>query len=106
VHLIPRFGGKRLDTITTEDVQRLKSHLRERAPKTVNNVLTVLNVLLNAEGNRASAGPGGLKLRVRTSMIRLSSRTDEDRSDILSIALFPRNPTAGSRREPSRVRRA
>jgi integrase len=30
----------------SEDVQRLKSHLRDRAPKTVNNVLTVLNMLL------------------------------------------------------------
>src|SRR5262249_50591070 len=30
----------------TEDVQRLKSHLSNRAPKTVNNVLVVLNVLL------------------------------------------------------------
>ena len=46
VHLLPRFGTKRLDAITNEDVQRLKHHLRDRAPKTVNNVLTVLNVLL------------------------------------------------------------
>lgn len=46
VHLIPMLGSKRLDAITTEDVQRLKSHLSERAPKTVNNVLTVLSVLL------------------------------------------------------------
>jgi integrase len=38
--------GKRLDAITNEDIQRLKHHLRERAPKTVNNVLTVLSVLL------------------------------------------------------------
>jgi integrase len=35
-----------LDAITTEDVQRLKNQLRDRAPKTVNNVLTVLNMLL------------------------------------------------------------
>src|SRR5262245_25338988 len=46
VHLIPLLGARRLDTITTEDVQRLKHRLRDRAPKTVNNVLTVLNVLL------------------------------------------------------------
>jgi len=46
VHLIPRFGGKPLDAITTEDVQRLKSALRTKAPKTVNNVLTTLNTLL------------------------------------------------------------
>jgi integrase len=46
VHLVPLFGPKLMDAITTEDVQRLKSYLRDRAPKTVNNVLTVLNMLL------------------------------------------------------------
>lgn len=46
VHLIPPLGSKRLDAITTEDVQQLKRHLHDRSPKTVNNVLTVLNVLL------------------------------------------------------------
>jgi len=46
VHLVPLLGTKRLDAITSEDVQRLKHRLRNRAPKTVNNVLTVLNVLL------------------------------------------------------------
>ena len=40
------FGDKRLDEISTEDVQRLKGALTERAPKTVNNVLTVLTVVL------------------------------------------------------------
>lgn len=45
-HLIPMFGQKRLDAIANEDVQRLKGHLADRAPKTVNNVLTVLNTLL------------------------------------------------------------
>ena len=43
---MPVLGTKRLDAIMTEDVQLLKSHLKHRAPKTVNNVLTVLNVLL------------------------------------------------------------
>lgn len=46
VHLIPLLGSKKLDAITTEHVQDVKRHLRERAPKTVNNVLTVLNMLL------------------------------------------------------------
>jgi integrase len=45
-HLVPLLGGKKLDAITSEDVQRLKAHLSDKAPKTVNNVLTVLNVLL------------------------------------------------------------
>src|SRR5438105_770011 len=46
VHLVPAFGMKRMEEITNEDVQQLKHRLRERAPKTVNNVLTVLSVLL------------------------------------------------------------
>ena len=46
VHLIPQLGSKRLDVITTEDVQHLKRHLHDRSPKTVNNILTVLSVLL------------------------------------------------------------
>lgn len=46
VHLVPHLGDKRLDAITTEDVQRLKSTLSERSPKTVNNILTVLSVVL------------------------------------------------------------
>jgi len=46
VHLVPRLGMKKLGAITNEDVQRLKVHLQHRAPKTVNNVLTVLNTLL------------------------------------------------------------
>jgi integrase len=45
-HLIPALGPKRLDAITNEQVQRLKLGLAKRAPKTVNNVLTVLSVLL------------------------------------------------------------
>ena len=43
VHLIPQLGTKRLDAITTEDVQRLKHALKDKAIRTVNNVLTVLN---------------------------------------------------------------
>ncbi len=46
VHLIPAFGARRLDAISSEDVACLKSRLVAKAPKTVNNVLTVLNVLL------------------------------------------------------------
>ena len=46
VHLVPAFGAKKLDAISTEDVQRLMVALVKRSPKTVNNVLTVLNVVL------------------------------------------------------------
>lgn len=46
VHLLPQFGDTPLNTIGTEDVQRLKSAMGAKAPKTVNNVLTVLSVML------------------------------------------------------------
>jgi integrase len=45
-HLIPAFGHLRLDAITTEDIQRLKLALAERAPKTLNNILAVFNTIL------------------------------------------------------------
>lgn len=46
VHLKPALGRKRLDAISNEDVQRLKLAMGRKAAKTINNVLTVLNVLL------------------------------------------------------------
>ena len=46
LYLIPAFGRKRLDAIKSEDVQRLKAQLEFKSPKTVNNVLAVLSVLL------------------------------------------------------------
>ncbi len=46
VHIVPLLGKRKLDEITDEDVQGLKARMAERAPKTVNNTLTVLNTLL------------------------------------------------------------
>jgi hypothetical protein len=46
VHLVASLGEKGLDAIATEDVQMLKVALGSRSAKTVNNVLTVLSVLL------------------------------------------------------------
>ena len=46
VHLMPALGHRKLDTIKSEDVQQLKRRLSTKAAKTVNNILTVLNVLL------------------------------------------------------------
>jgi integrase len=46
VYLVPFLGRKRLDAISNEDVQRLKQSMQVKAPKTVNNVLAVLSVLL------------------------------------------------------------
>src|SRR5262245_48481936 len=46
VHLVPLLGTQQLNAISNEDVQRVKRQLRQRSAKTVNNVLTVLSVLL------------------------------------------------------------
>ena len=46
VHLVPALGAKRLDAITTEQVQQLKKSLGARSSKAVNNILTTLNVML------------------------------------------------------------
>jgi integrase len=46
VHLIPALGAKALNAISNEDVQQLKHRLLRKAPKTVNNILTVLNMML------------------------------------------------------------
>ena len=45
-HLIPELGSRTLGTISNEQVQRLKLRLHDKSPKTINNVLSVLNVLL------------------------------------------------------------
>ncbi len=46
VHLLPALGDRKLDAIATRDVERLKFALREKSPKTVHNILTVLSKLL------------------------------------------------------------
>jgi integrase len=45
-HLVPILGAKKLDEITNEQVQKVKLALTHRSAKTVNNVLTMLSVLL------------------------------------------------------------
>jgi len=45
-HLRGPFGAMRLDEISTENVQTLKAALTKKAPKTVNNILTVLGTML------------------------------------------------------------
>ncbi len=57
-HLKPRLGKKKLDAITDADVQKLKAELIDRSPRTVNNILTVLNTMLKC----------GVKWRLLTRM--------------------------------------
>jgi hypothetical protein len=64
IHLVPALGDKPLAAITTEDVQHLKSALSTKSPKTVNNVLTVLNVLMRTavEWNVIERVPCSIKI--------------------------------------------
>lgn len=68
-HLVPALGSKRLDAITTEDVQRLKHRLREQKPKSVNNVLTVLSTMLKkaVEWNVIERLPCAIRILKTTS---------------------------------------
>lgn len=45
-HLVPTLGKLKLDEIGTAQVQKLKGKLSKRKPKTVNNVLNTLSVIL------------------------------------------------------------
>jgi integrase len=64
VYLLPFAGHKRLDAITSEDIQKLKAWMVVKAPKTVNNVLTVLSVMLKkaVEWNVIDRMPCSIKL--------------------------------------------
>ena len=46
IHLVPLLGTRRLDAISNEDVQNVKNHVHDRAPTTVNTILTTLSVML------------------------------------------------------------
>jgi integrase len=45
-YLRPRFGDRPLDAIDNESIQRLKGELSDLAPKTVNNVLSLIGTVL------------------------------------------------------------
>jgi integrase len=46
IHLVPLLGMRKLDAISNEDVQKVKNHVHDRAPTTVNTILTTLSVIL------------------------------------------------------------
>lgn len=87
LHLLPRFGAKRLDEITTEDVQRLKAALVKKSGKTVNNVLSVLNVLLKTahEWEVIERRPCAIKV-VRTMMAEANFHNFEAFETLVQVA--------------------
>ena len=46
--LVPYFGSRKLEDITTADIQKFKAAYADRSPRTVNNILSVLNTMLKA----------------------------------------------------------
>jgi integrase len=46
VHILPMFGKMRLDELRNEDVQRFKATFAAKSPKTANNVLSTLSMML------------------------------------------------------------
>jgi integrase len=64
VRLVPHLGNLRLDEITTEAIQTLKSRLARSKPKTVNNALSVLSTVLKkaVEWNVVEEMPCSIKL--------------------------------------------
>lgn len=74
-HLLPLLGQKRLDQITTADVQVLKGRLQDRSPKTVNNVLTVLSKLLKVAADWGSRGGGIDSVPVQIHLLRVAPPT-------------------------------
>jgi hypothetical protein len=72
LHLIPELGSRTLDTISNEQVQRLKLRLHDKSPKTINNMLSVLQRAVEAGGRVLCAGQDVL-FRIR--LVRVP-RTD------------------------------
>jgi integrase len=62
--IVPRIGDKRLDEISNSDVQRIKSELSHLSPKSVNNTLAALRVMLRkaAEWDVIDVVPCNIKL--------------------------------------------
>lgn len=87
VHLKPQLGAKPLDEISTEDVQRLKSRLAGKSAKTVNNVLTVLNVMLRTavEWGVIDRMPCAIRL-VRVPPTRAAFHDEREYEKLVTVA--------------------
>lgn len=73
IHLVPRFGERRLSEITVADVQALKGDLAvaQLSAKRVNNILTVLNTILGCAHRW-----GVIKDRPRVEFIRKTAEPE------------------------------
>jgi integrase len=87
LHLVPALGDRPLDAIRTEDVERLKASLRDKQSKTVNNILTVLSVLLKkaVEWDVIAQMPCGVKL-LRTTKTAASYHDFSDYDRLVEAA--------------------
>ena len=84
----PMFGRRRLDAIKNEDVQRLKAQLKPKSPKTVNNVLNALSVLLNraVEWEDRRLNPCHLRMLYRSLVFARVSRILRGFGDVVETA--------------------
>ena len=90
----PGARPKRLDAITNEQVQRLKLALTDRAPKTVNNVLTVLEHVAEEGG-----GMGRARAAAVRDQVVAQSQEDDGVSRLRSMrAVADRRASADARR--------
>ncbi|WP_395850607.1 hypothetical protein [Cystobacter fuscus] len=58
LYLLPRFGERRLDEVTNEDIQHLKAELRDLSTKTVNNSWCSSGAMLGCAAGRSSRWSG------------------------------------------------
>ena len=80
--IVPRIGHKRLDEITSTDVQRIKASLASLSKKTVNNTLACLRVMLRkaAEWDVIDDVPCKIQLlKVQKEEMRFHDFDDYDR---------------------------
>lgn len=108
-HLIKAFGRKRIETITSEDIQKWRDRFaREtdadgeplRARKTINKIVTQLHAVFEHALDRY-----GLVVNPVAKVKRLRESNDPDRYDFYSpeeIDLLVTTAAAGEHRDPSR----
>lgn len=91
VHLVPAMGSKKLDEITTADVDALKGRLTEkgRSAKRINDILTVLRTALKIAFEWDITGPVRAKIKgLKVRKTAMSFYEDHELEKLLEMAKF------------------
>lgn len=91
-HLIPQLGNVRLDEITEGHVERLKLSLHDHSPKTVNNILAVLNTILKVAVTKSVLDEVPLQIKWLKTMLPKMPFYDFDEYDRLRAAAWKIDP--------------